>query len=93
MTCYFSRYKEALDVESKKFEDLKEQYFQIEQTLLTTLNFDLKIEHPYKYLLHYIKKIESFKKTENEEMDSKLRNDLAQVSWNFVNDSLRTRTP
>eukprot|EP01080_Neovahlkampfia_damariscottae_P000734 gene734-8986_t len=93
LACEHVHHKKILEVETQRFENLKEHYFQVEQTLLTTLDFDLKIEHPYKYLVGYVKKIENYKKTEGEAMDPKSRNDLAQVGWNFVNDSLRTRTP
>ena len=46
--------------------------------MLATLGFDLNVHHPYKPLVEAIKK---FKVAQNA---------LAQVTWNFVNDELRT---
>ena len=48
-----------------------------ERILLQTLNFDLTLEHPYKPLLAYVKSIGGTRS-------------LAQVAWNYINDSLRT---
>jgi len=63
--------------DSQEFWELKENILVAERILLQTIGFDLTIEHPYKHLLAYVKKIEGSK-------------DLAQVAWNFVNDSFRT---
>ncbi len=41
--------------------------------MLQTVAFDLTVEHPYKYLLTYVKGIKG-------------NRNLAQVAWNFVND-------
>jgi hypothetical protein len=89
LICEKVHHKNELSTESSRFANLRENYFKIEQNLLTTLNFDLKIDHPYKYLVQFVKKVENFKKTQNEEIDLKK---FAQVAWNFVNDSLKTRT-
>lgn len=51
---------------------------QTELELMKTLNFDLNVEHSYKYVLAYAKQLGA-------------ERDLAQVAWNFCNDSLRTR--
>jgi cyclin T len=63
--------------DSPEYNDFKERVLQMERILLQTLGFDLKVEHPYKPLLHFVK-------------DIKGQKDLAQVAWNFANDSLRT---
>jgi len=67
----------APDVESKEFFDLKERVLVCERILLQVLGFDLSVEHAYRPLLAYVKSIKGSK-------------DLAQIAWNFINDSLRT---
>ncbi|EGC28862.1 hypothetical protein DICPUDRAFT_10863, partial [Dictyostelium purpureum] len=56
---------------------LRNKVLQNEHLILTTIAFELVVEHPYKYLLEYMKTIQGSK-------------NLCQVAWNFVNDSLRT---
>mmetsp|Transcript_39304 Transcript_39304/g.103644 ORF Transcript_39304/g.103644 Transcript_39304/m.103644 type:complete len:354 (+) Transcript_39304:510-1571(+) len=56
---------------------LKEQVLICERELLRVLGFDLSIEHAYRPLLGYVKSISGPR-------------DLAQIAWNFINDSLRT---
>ncbi|AEE84199.1 Cyclin family protein [Arabidopsis thaliana] len=51
-----------------------------EELVLSTLNFDLCISHPYKPLVEAIKKY----------MVEDAKTQLAQFAWNFVNDCLRT---
>jgi len=63
--------------ESKEFWALKEEILVCERILLQTLDFDLTVEHAYRPLLAYVKSIKGTR-------------DLAQVAWNFINDSLRT---
>lgn len=46
--------------------------------VLTTLDFDLNVNHPYKPLVTAVKKLKV------------AQNALAQVAWNFLNDGLRT---
>ncbi|ONK60747.1 uncharacterized protein A4U43_C08F22130 [Asparagus officinalis] len=60
------------------YEQQKELIILGEKVVLTTLGFDLNVNHPYKPLVEAIKK---FKVAQNA---------LAQVAWNFVNDGLRT---
>ena len=50
-----------------------------EKILLQTINFDLEIEHPYKYLLKYAKYLKGDK--------VKLQS-MIQMAWNFMNDRL-----
>eukprot|EP01120_Amphizonella_sp_Union-15-10_P010508 TRINITY_DN4212_c0_g1_i1.p1 TRINITY_DN4212_c0_g1~~TRINITY_DN4212_c0_g1_i1.p1 ORF type:complete len:342 (+),score=69.57 TRINITY_DN4212_c0_g1_i1:92-1117(+) len=73
------RHKDAprLNPESEEYKQFREQILINERIVLQTIAFDLRIEHPYTYLLQYIKKIDGDR-------------DLAQVAWNFINDSLRT---
>ncbi|KAF7842492.1 cyclin-T1-3-like isoform X1 [Senna tora] len=60
------------------YEQQKELILLCERAVLTTLGFDLNVQHPYKPLVEAIKKFNVEK------------NNLAQVAWNFVNDGLRT---
>jgi hypothetical protein len=57
---------------------IKEQVVKAELELMKTLNFDLNVEHVYKFVIQYAKMVGG-------------ERDLAQVAWNFSNDSLRTR--
>ncbi|XP_057339380.1 cyclin-K-like [Microplitis mediator] len=61
--------------------DPKEKIMTLEKILLQTIKFDLQVEHPYSYLLKYVKCLKGDK--------SKLQKKL-QMAWNFVNDSLST---
>ena len=65
------------DPESQELWRLKEQILICERELLRVLGFDLSVEHAYRPLLAYIKSISGTR-------------DLAQIAWNFINDSLRT---
>jgi len=65
------------EIESREFWELKEKVLISERILLQTLSFDLTVEHAYRPLLAYVKSIKGTR-------------DLAQVAWNFINDSLRT---
>jgi cyclin T len=69
--------KRPLDPEGAEFDELREKILTHELIVLQTIAFDMTIEHPYKYLLMYVKQIQG-------------NRNLAQVAWNFVNDSLRT---
>jgi len=61
----------------QEFFRLKEQVLICERELLRVLGFDLQVEHAYRPLLAYVKSISGPR-------------DLAQIAWNFINDSLRT---
>lgn len=65
------------DPDSQELWKLKEQILVCERELLRVLGFDLSVEHAYRPLLAYIKSISGTR-------------DLAQIAWNFINDSLRT---
>lgn len=56
-----------------------------ERSLLHTLGFHFHAEHPYKHLLRIVKQM-----SEEKVIPEKNARDLAQVAWNFANDSLRT---
>jgi len=61
----------------QEFFELKEKILVCERILLQALAFDLSVEHAYRPLLAYVKSIKGTR-------------DLAQIAWNFINDSLRT---
>jgi transcription initiation factor TFIIIB Brf1 subunit/transcription initiation factor TFIIB len=74
---YEIQHKEPLKPQSPESLELKDKVLQLERILLQTIAFDLTVEHPYKYILNFVKKING-------------NRNLAQTAWNFVNDSLRT---
>lgn len=61
---------------------LKEKILIAERVILHTIAFDLSVDHPYKYLLQLVKKVKGGDKVGSKQ--------LAQASWNFVNDSYGT---
>lgn len=52
-----------------------------EKVLLHTLRFDLQIEHPYQFLLEYIKLFQ---------MEDSEKQKVTTYAWTFVNDSYST---
>lgn len=87
--------------ESDEYLQFREQVLHHEFLLLQTLGFDLNVEHPYKTLLVWIKFLKGklkfflFSKNKNTDYISIISlnladKELAQIAWNFVNDSLRT---
>jgi hypothetical protein len=60
------------------FLEIKEKVLKQELELMKVMSFDLNVEHAYKHVLEYAKRVGGSR-------------DLAQVAWNFSNDSLRTR--
>ena len=76
--CYYVQHKREIVVNSAEYKALEEKVLRMERLLLQTLGFDLKVKHPYRYLLTYLKQLNF-----NDRI-------LAQTAWNFVNDSLRT---
>jgi cyclin T len=65
--------KIQMDPNGPKYAAYRAEILTCEKSLLQTIAFDLTVEHPYKYILDYIKRINGEKT-------------LAQHSWNFVND-------
>ncbi|GBN54471.1 Cyclin-K [Araneus ventricosus] len=62
-------------------DDPKEEVMTLERILLQTIKFDLQMDHPYGYLLKYAKCLKGDK--------VKLQN-MVQMAWTFINDSLCT---
>lgn len=76
---------EKFNISTDYFEVQRENILCAERLLLHALEFDFNVEHSYKYLLNIVKdmsKIGLVKEGNARE--------LAQVAWNFANDSLRT---
>nr|XP_006819288.1 PREDICTED: extensin-like isoform X4 [Saccoglossus kowalevskii] len=62
-------------------DDPKEEIMTFERILLQTIKFDLQVDHPYTYLLKYARVIKGDK--------AKIQQ-LVQMGWTFINDSLCT---
>ncbi|CAL7949901.1 unnamed protein product [Xylocopa violacea] len=62
-------------------ENPKEEVMTLERILLQTIKFDLQVEHPYSYLLKYVKCLKG---------DKHKLHKMVQTAWTFVNDSLCT---
>lgn len=74
---HYLRFKKEIKQDSPEFAQTREQILWHELVVLQTIAFDLTLEHPYRYLLQYVRSLKG-------------DNNLAQCAWNFVNDSLRT---
>ncbi|XP_034944367.1 cyclin-K-like [Chelonus insularis] len=61
--------------------DSKQEILTLEKVLLQTIKFDLEVEHPYSYLLEYVKSLKGDKLTLEK---------MVQMAWTFINDSLCT---
>lgn len=90
-TSIATRYKGKVDEASSLLQDVgyiqeqKELVLRAERLLLHTLAFEFNIEHPYKYLLSTVKQMQSLGYISED-----CTRQLAQIAWNFANDSLRT---
>lgn len=62
------------------FEGLKKTVLTGEKLVLSTLGFDLEIEHPYKLVMDWVKRSVKAEDVRR----------LCQAAFNFINDSLRT---
>lgn len=70
------------DTAFKSFgDDPKEEVMTLERILLQTIKFDLQVEHPYSFLLKYVKCLIC---------DQTKLQKVVQMAWTFVNDSLST---
>ncbi|XP_061097129.1 cyclin-K isoform X2 [Conger conger] len=70
------------DVQFAQFgDDPKEEVMVLERILLQTIKFDLQVDHPYQFLLRYVKQLKG---------DKNKVQKLLQMAWTFVNDSLCT---
>ncbi|XP_058805728.1 putative uncharacterized protein DDB_G0282133 isoform X2 [Phymastichus coffea] len=62
-------------------EDPREEVMTMEKILLQTMKFDLKVRHPYCFLLKYAKCLKG---------DKYKKQKMVQMAWTFINDSLCT---
>ena len=60
---------------------LQQNVMNFEKVLLHTLRFDLQIEHPYKFLLEYVKVFN---------MEKEDKSIVCTNAWTFINDSYST---
>jgi protein BUR2 len=82
MVAYAIQYPDrpGLTMDSAEFKRERDHIVSLERDLLQALCFDFQIDHPYRYLLHYVKQLQGGK-------------ELAQSAWSFANDSFRTTLP
>lgn len=73
------QYQRQFALDSPEFRQLKERILRYERDVLRVIGFDFQVEHPYSHLLSRVR---------NLEYDN--HRQLAQLAWNFINDSLRT---
>merc|ERR1719354_1158570 len=59
----------------------RDEVMTLEKVLLHSIQFDFQVEHPYKYLLKYVKALKA--------PQEKIKG-MMQMAWTFVNDSLST---
>lgn len=52
---YKLRHKKEIVMDSREYLDLREEILVAERQVLQAIAFDLTVEHPYKYLLNYVK--------------------------------------
>ena len=94
-----------LDTKGEEFLKLKERILLLERIILHTIGFELSIDHPYKFFVEQIKKLigsrqlrysnakassEANKNKSNNELMSKMMNELVQYSMSIANDSYQT---
>ncbi|XP_050210802.1 cyclin-L1-1 [Mercurialis annua] len=68
---------EFLDLNSKKFAELKVELSKTERHILKEMGFICHVEHPHKFISNYLATLET-------------PPELRQEAWNLANDSLRT---
>lgn len=64
---------------SEDLRKAKDELMTLESILLQTMKFDLEVQHPYNFLIPYAKCLKG---------DKMKLNEIPQMAWNFVNDSL-----
>jgi hypothetical protein len=70
--------RKILSIASQRYNDWKNEVLGIEKLILKELGFSFYniVDHPHKYLLYFVKLLDG-------------NNELAQKSWNYLNDSMR----
>lgn len=75
----------TLEITSSKYTTYRTEVLNCEKNILQSMAFELTMEHPYKFLLDYIKKVCG------NTVDQDTTKSLAQTAWNFVNDRYSRR--
>eukprot|EP01116_Phalansterium_solitarium_P006412 TRINITY_DN1870_c0_g1_i3.p1 TRINITY_DN1870_c0_g1~~TRINITY_DN1870_c0_g1_i3.p1 ORF type:complete len:808 (+),score=76.45 TRINITY_DN1870_c0_g1_i3:178-2601(+) len=70
---------DPLDTNKPEFFDIKTELVRTERAILKELSFLVHLEHPYKYVLNYLKVL-----------DLESNKEVTQRAWNYINDSFRT---
>ncbi|CAB4286958.1 unnamed protein product [Prunus armeniaca] len=70
---------EPLDLNSKKYSDLKTELSRAERHILKEMGFVCHVEHPHKFISNYLATL-----------GTPTPRELTQEAWNLANDSLRT---
>ena len=73
----FCNINDINDEKYRHFCALQEEVMTLERILLQTIKFDLRVEHPYSYILKYAKNIKG---------DKDKVQKLIQMAWTFIND-------
>ena len=82
-----------LDTKSSEYTELRERILLLERVILHTIAFELSIDHPYKFLVEAIKKLNQSRVIEyidTHKPPSSMVNELVQYAMNFANDSMHT---
>eukprot|EP00592_Proboscia_alata_P007095 CAMPEP_0194356796 /NCGR_PEP_ID=MMETSP0174-20130528/4366_1 /TAXON_ID=216777 /ORGANISM="Proboscia alata, Strain PI-D3" /LENGTH=341 /DNA_ID=CAMNT_0039126531 /DNA_START=12 /DNA_END=1037 /DNA_ORIENTATION=- len=85
--------KGMLDPKGEEYLKLKERILLLERIILHTIGFELSIDHPYKFLVDQIKSLTGKRKVkyvDSKKDQSKMVNELLQMSMNFANDSMHS---
>lgn len=77
--------KRPLDVSTTEYESIRVKILKYERILLQTLNFDLCVDHPYRFLIDTVKSLNLVGIVEE-----KKKKDFAQRAVNYLNDSAQT---
>ncbi|CAD2112676.1 cyclin, putative [Plasmodium vinckei] len=77
-----------IDVESQEYKDMKVEIFTYELLILKDIGFLIHRinQHPHSFLLPYIHSLFN----NLNQFDNEMTKKLAQISWGFLNDSMRT---
>lgn len=94
----------TIDPKSEEYVRLKERVLLLERVILHTIGFELSIDHPYKFLVGWIQKMNKnrmleyakpkesggIKELSKSAQNSQMVQELSQNAMNFANDSMHT---
>jgi len=75
----------TLDPDSSEYKGFRTRILRCERILLHTMEFDLCVEHPYKFLIETVKSLQF-----SGMIQDSVKKDFAQQAVKFLNDSTRT---